>query len=353
MTILPVFLPHVGCGNRCIYCNQSHITNRIGTDDIREQLASLFEGVKQPAQVALYGGNPLGLEPLSLDRIFQLFDPYLDKILSFRISIKPRSMSKEIIHILKKRNVCSIELGVPCFNDTTLTTLQRGHTAADAIHAFQMLRKEGFEVGIQVMVGLPEETFDDVKETVCHIVSLVPSFIRIYPLVVIKDTPLFRLFEDGQYSPDTIEEAVTKSAFVYTNAWKHKIKTIKMGLTENDVLKKKIAAGPFHPAFGYLVKSEAFRLAMAATCRRAHMTGTVLVRLHDNDLPHLIGLNRSNIEKLRQENIAVSWATDKTTTPGHFVIENRTEAIPGDLADGLAAFQWWTPRPPVRPFAIA
>jgi histone acetyltransferase (RNA polymerase elongator complex component) len=232
-----------------------------------------------------------------------------------------------------------VELGTPTFNDAILAVLQRDHTAADAIGAYRLFRKKGFEVGLQVMVGLPGETFRDTAQTVLHLIDLAPSFIRIYPLIVLQDTPLLRLFRDNRFLPDTIEQAVAKSAFIYVSAWKHGIRTIKMGLTENDVLKEMIVAGPYHPAFGYLVKSEAFRLAIEWRCQEGKLSSKVLTRLHHSDLPHLIGLRRANIEKLKQKAVTVDWITDNTTTPGHFVIENSAGKIMGSLADALSAFQ--------------
>ncbi len=337
--ILPVFLPHVGCGSRCIYCNQNHITKKGTGRDIGEELASLFASIRGRAEVALYGGNPLGMEAAALERLFGLFDPYVDRILFFRISARPDPVSDDVISLLKKHNVRKIELGMPTFNEEILRTLRRGHTAAGAMNAYRRLRKEGFEVGMQVMVGLPGETFRDVEQTTSRILALAPSFIRVYPLVVIDDTPLALLFREGRFLPGSLEQAVAKSAFIYVCAWKNGIKTIKMGLTENDVLREKIVSGPYHPAFGYLVKSEAFGLSVEEGCRRANLSGEVLLRINRSDLPHLIGLQRRNMERLKHLGIIVRWATDTAVVPGHFAIVGGPEDVCISLAEALPALQ--------------
>jgi histone acetyltransferase (RNA polymerase elongator complex component) len=161
-------------------------------------------------------------------------------------------VSARSIAVLKKHGVRVIELGIPTVNDAILRLLGRGHTAGDFFDAFRILTGEGFEMGMQVMVGLPGETLADLQETVFAMIALAPRFIRIYPLVVIEDTRLFERFTRGDYSPDSLDTAVTKACFVYVSAWSHAIRTIKMGLTENEVIKEKIASGPYHPAFGYL-----------------------------------------------------------------------------------------------------
>jgi histone acetyltransferase (RNA polymerase elongator complex component) len=334
--ILPVFLPHLGCGHHCIYCNQNHITKRTGTADVEGQLATLFNDSHTFVEIALYGGNPLGMNPKDLDGLFRLFEPFVSRISSFRLSAKPGLIDEETVNILKRRGVRTIELGIPSFNDTILSNLQRGHTSADAIDCYLFLAQHGFDVGIQVMAGLPQETFDDVEQTAFQVVRLAPSFIRIYPLIVIQDTHLYRLFKEGRFQPDEIDKAVRKSAFIYATAWKYGIKTIKMGLTENDVLKERIAAGPFHPAFGYLVKSETFRRAVENKCHATGISGRVLLTLNHRDVPHLFGLRRSNIERLNKVSIAVNWIVDNMMIPGHFLVDSVAGTVPGDLTDALA-----------------
>ncbi len=336
--ILPVFLPHAGCGHRCSYCNQNHIAARNGNEDIGEQIDSLFARFKGKADVALYGGNPLGLGAVGLERLFSLFRRYEERIRSFRLSARPCVPDDDVLHLLKRHNVTTIELGVPTFNDRLLSLLDRRHTGEDARTAYRALREKGFEVGLQVMVGLPGENIADVRRTAEEVLALAPAFIRIYPLVVIEGTALFGDFAEGRFFPDTLEQAVRKSLFIYVTAWKHGIRTIKMGLTENDVLKEKIVAGPYHPAFGYLVKSEAFRLALEETCHRAGLSGSLLVRLHRNDVPHLVGFQRNNIAALRERSIDVNWATDGAITPGHFEVDGKAAPLSGNLAASLSFF---------------
>ena len=263
--IVPLFLPHYGCGQRCAYCNQDYIADS-EKGSTEERIARLLGPRPAPVEVALYGGNMLGLEPARLEGLLRLFEPYRDRISGMRLSTKPIPPEREVIRLLRKYGVRTIELGTPSFNDDILAALKRGHTAVHSFAAYRLLREEGFEVGLQAMVGLPGETPRDVRQTSEIVAELAPSFIRIYPLLVLHDTDLYREFVGGRFLPDTLESAVAKAVFIYVAAWNSGIRTIKMGLTENDVLKEKIAAGPFHPAFGYLVKSEAFCLALLQTC---------------------------------------------------------------------------------------
>jgi len=334
--ILPLFLPHYGCGQRCTYCNQDHITNSEKGGRIEDRIARLLASRSTPVEVALYGGNMLGLDRTRLEGLLRLFEPYRDRVAGLRISAKPEAPDMEVIGLLKKYGVRTIELGIPTFNDDILAALKRGHTADDLFKTYRMLREEGFETGLQVMVGLPGETPRDIGETARAVTALAPAFIRIYPLLVLQDTELYRDFKSGRFSPDTIESAVAKSVFISITAWNNRIRTIKMGLTENDVLKEKIAAGPFHPAFGYLVKSEAFYLALLQNCAAAAIRGGIRLAVHPRDVAHLTGHKGSNLAKSKKLGIFPTWEEDRTLKEGHFVIESGDKKVQGSLADALA-----------------
>ncbi len=242
--IAPLFLPHLGCGRRCTYCNQDHITGGQAAP-LKERIGRLFATLARPAEVALYGGeHPRACRQGRSRQSSASSTRTATRSPPCAYRSRPRIVAPGVIALLKKYGVRTIELGAPSFNDAILARLNRGHTAEDVRSAFRLLRAQGFETGLQVMVGLPGETPDDVRETAANIVDLAPAFIRIYPLLVIEDTPLCRDFRAGRFSPDTLEAAVAKSAFIYVSAWTHGIKTIKMGLTANDVLAEKVVGRP-------------------------------------------------------------------------------------------------------------
>jgi hypothetical protein len=335
--IAPVFLPHLGCGKRCIYCNQEVITDSNKEDGPERQIASLLDDVAGPVEVALYGGNPLGLGYESLRRLLSLFVPYQNKISGLRISTKPGSVDRKTLQLLKEHRVRTVELGTPTFNDDILDRLARGHTGEDARNSVKRLKEEGFETGMQLMVGLPGETGEDIRDLVDEVHRLSPAFIRIYPLVVIRDTPLCDMFGSGDFVPDPLERAVSKAAFIYTTAWSSGIPTIKMGLTDNTGLKSRIVAGPYHPAFGYLAKCEAFRLAVANLCKKTGAREGVRLSVAPGDVPHLIGYKSSNIGELRGEFATFDWDTDDSLEPGHFRVLAGRSTVEGSLSDGIRA----------------
>ena len=186
----PVFLPHLGCRQRCIYCNQQLITGKQGTDTVEAAVAAALASLRDPSEVAIYGGNPLRLRLEELESLLSLFDTHRDRITHLRLSTEPIPPDEHVIQLLKDKNVTVIELGIPAFNDDTLRGLGRHHTLRDLYDTYNLLTRNGFSVGLQVMVGLPGETADDVRTTARHLAELRPAFIRIYPLVVLRETTL-------------------------------------------------------------------------------------------------------------------------------------------------------------------
>ena len=130
--ILPVFLPHFGCNEKCIYCDQQFITDLRDTD-LSAVIAKTLSAHEGPYEVGLFGGNMFGIKPDQLRQLFSRFEEYRDRITNFRISTKPVPLNSEIIDILKANRVTVIELGIPTFNNKILSKLNRRHSAEDLI----------------------------------------------------------------------------------------------------------------------------------------------------------------------------------------------------------------------------
>ena len=331
--IIPIFLPHLGCIDRCIYCNQGYITNVLD-DDIRSTIKHSLNVNKDTFEIGLYGGNIFGIDPSLLRTLFNYFEPYKERITNFRISTKPVPLKEETIGILKENNVSVIELGMPTFNDDILRKLNRQHTVDEFLTTFRALKDEGFNVAIQIMVGLPGELWSDVITTASNIVQLNPHYIRIYPLVVIADTPLEIMYNNGVFVPIPFDKALDRAVFIYLTALKHNIKTVKIGLTDNETIKDKVVAGHYHPAFGYLVRSQAFYLGVKTLIDKHSLKGDAIVHLNNRDIPHLVGQKRLNIERFQKAGTTVTWQKGDIDV-GNFIIESALSRVSGNIFNAL------------------
>jgi histone acetyltransferase (RNA polymerase elongator complex component) len=332
--ILPVFLPHIGCNERCIYCDQQFITDLRDTDP-SSVIAKTLSAHEGPYEVGLFGGNMFGLEPDQLRHVFSGFEEYKDRITNFRISTKPVPLDEEIIHILKANRVTIIELGIPTFNNRILSRLNRRHSAEELIKTYKALIEEGFHVALQFMAGLPDETMTDIETTVRHMAALKPCYIRIYPLVVLATTPLGEMFIKGLFIPASFDTVLDRVVYIYLHALKENIPIVKMGLTDNEVIKEKILAGQYHPAYGYMVKSRAFYLAIMAKLRTLSVKGKdVIVHLNNRDIPHLLGHKRGHIARFAEEGIFIEWE-EGGISQDNFILCYDSHSIAGSIFDAL------------------
>lgn len=329
-TIVPIFLPHQGCDRRCLYCNQSFIAGIDSKKTLAHQIESGLSGRTDPVEVALYSGNLFGIPTGDLVDLFALLEDYRPLIGSIRISTKPVPLNEETIHVLKNGGVRVIELGMPSFNDRILASLNRGYTTEEFYGSYRHLEEEGFVLGLQVMVGLPGETEADLTSTAVHLRTLRPSLLRIYPLVVLHQTGLHRLYRRGDFLPLEIDEAVRRTAFLYTHALREGIRVIRMGLSASEVLEGHVVAGPYHPSFGFLVKAYVFVEALTEAWEALGQPASLRVRLNSRDIPHLTGHKRSHLDRFKTLGVQISWET-AALEEGCFIAESRTGSVRRDI----------------------
>jgi histone acetyltransferase (RNA polymerase elongator complex component) len=270
--ILPIFISFAGCPHRCIFCNQQ-IINGQKENTLRaaqRQMEELERWVHpDPAnELAFYGGSFTALSLTEQEALLAWADQRRQQGLfgAIRLSTRPDAITPPILDQLARYGVTTVELGVQSLDDKVLTTVERGHTAADVDRAVALLRQYGFRVGLQLMVGLPGQTRQSLLETLDHVLALQPDGCRIYPLLVIKDTKLATWYQKGLYTPITLEQAIEETALLHSTLEAHHIPVIRMGLQPDRDLcaPGHILAGPFHPAFGELVRSYEWRQIIAS-----------------------------------------------------------------------------------------
>lgn len=285
MSILPIFIPHAGCPHQCVFCNQKKISGQhsAALASAKEQLVRWRSWLQPSAanEAAFYGGSFTGL-PLELqEELLALTDALLAEgfIGSVRLSTRPDYIDEERLQLLRSHGVRLVELGVQSLDDRVLAVAERGHTAAQVAPAVALLKRFGFQVGLQLMVGMPEQSFASVQETVRKAVAMHPDVARIYPLLVIKGTPLAADYAAGRFVPLTLEEAVMQAAWAYRELTEAGVNVIRIGLQPDEELcaPGNILAGPFHPAMGELVKSRVLRTEVTSQLEKLADCGAVTI----------------------------------------------------------------------------
>jgi len=308
--IIPIFLPHAGCPHRCVFCNQSVITgvnSRISAIQIRHSVESFLKyksARRGIVQIAFFGGNFLGIDIEEIKRLLSEAAVFVKagRVNSIRFSTRPDTIDRERLDIIKNFPVSTVELGVQSMDDRVLANTKRGHSSSDTVKAVQRLKEFDYEIGAQLMVGLPGDDPGRLLASARRVAELEPDFIRIYPTVVVAGSPLATLYKAGRYRPLPLGDAVTQVKELYRFFSRRNIQVIRMGLQATDDLEKGSTslAGPYHPSFGHLVYSEIFLdMAMSAIKSAPPKGDRVGLHVHPRSVSKMRGLKNENIKKLR------------------------------------------------------
>ena len=301
---IPIFLPELACPFRCVYCNQFSITGKQKVPDTQyvkntiDQYLSSFTENERFVEVAFFGGNFTGLPEKMQDDFLKIVQPYLEKgvIQGIRCSTRPDYIDEKRVKTLKNFGMRNIELGAQTTNDEILRKCGRGHTFKDIENASQIIVGEGIILGLQMMLGLPFDTFEHDMQTAHDIVRLGAKETRIYPCIVVKDTELERLYHAGEYKPLTLDEAVEQSATLYEYFTDNDVKVLRIGLhTSDDLNGAAYVAGPYHNNFAEMVFS---RLWGRRFDKINEKSDTITIEVPENQLNHAIGYKAENKKKL-------------------------------------------------------
>ncbi len=264
--IIPFFIPHVGCPFTCVFCNQWEISGEkeaIQPEEIADYVDAYLKKARlwpdRYVEIAFYGGSFTAIPPEKQGEYLQAAAEQKRKgrINGIRLSTRPDFINKEILDRLFFYGVTTVELGVQSLVDEVLKKTGRGHSVADTLTATRLLRKYPFQVGYQLMLGLPGDNRSFARLTVEKAVAAAPDFVRIYPTLVLKGTILATWYKEKKYQPWSLEQAVETAADWLGTFSFYGIPVIRMGLqaVENLSLQQDLLAGPYHPAFGELVES--------------------------------------------------------------------------------------------------
>ena len=335
--IIPIFVPHLGCPNDCTFCNQKSIsgqTKKVNAKDVKKTIEEYLKSFKEEnsyKEVAFFGGSFTGIEIEKQEELLSAAYEYVKdkKIDSIRVSTRPDYIDKERLKLLKKYGVKTIELGVQSTNDYILKKCKRGHTFADVKKASKLIRKFKFELGHQMMIGLPDSTRLDELNTARDLVKLKPKIVRLYPVLVIKNTELQKEYETGEYIPLTVDQAVERCRELYYFFTRKKVTVIRMGLQSTDLIcnpeeeKSEVVAGPYHEAFGQLVEDSIWYDSILEKVKKFNVkVKEIEIKVNPENTNNVIGHKKENIGKFKDlYEVDVKVKQDDEIKPGKFEIK--------------------------------
>jgi len=237
--IIPVFIPHLGCKKRCAFCNQRDVTGvtEPTLEDVENAVNSYLSWSKprERTEISFYGGT---FTALSSDKMMNYIKKGVEfvengSVNALRCSTRPDEIDEERVEILKNNYFETVELGVQSMSEKLLEKMKRGHSAECVEKAVKLLKKAGISVGLQFMTGFPYETDEDVEISCNSLKLLKPDFIRIYPFVPLKNTPVEREISSGTVFMESVETILERTVTLFLAAMKLEIPVIRVGLPQS------------------------------------------------------------------------------------------------------------------------
>ncbi len=306
---IPLFIPQLACPFQCVYCNQKNISGQkksISTTEIVDVMNKHLKTIPSEnniIEVGFFGGNFTGLPIADQENYLKIIQPYLESgvIQGIRLSTRPDYIDEERLSLLKRYHVQTIELGAQSMDDEVLRLSGRGHGADEIVKASKLIKQWGFELGLQMMCGLPADTLEKSLQTARSIVALGADNTRIYPTLVIKDTELENLFLEKKHTPLSLDEAVMWTKELYRVFEEAGVKVLRMGLHPSEGLigGESLVAGPFHVSFGELVMTALWKESLLPLLR--NKDNEIIISVAPEQINNAIGHQASN-KKLLQEN---------------------------------------------------
>lgn len=323
---IPIFIPELACPNRCIYCNQRHISGQLQAvkpEEIKQIIEQHLATFIRPSEVelAFFGGSFTGIDEKDMLTYLQTVQPYIEQgeIKSIRISTRPDYINEKILDILQQYNVKDIELGAQSLNEEVLAFAKRGHTVRDVENASQLIKSYGFSLGLQMMIGLPLDTVEKSKETAKKILKLGAESTRIYPTLVINNTDLADLYRQSKYKALSLNEAVDWTTEIYKIFSQSSIKILRIGLHPSEALINgtELLAGPFHVSFKELVFTKIWQEKFE---KLPINTKTILV--NPKEINYAIGYNSKNKQLLQKKFPYLKFISDSNVELGTFIAQS-------------------------------
>ena len=301
---IPIFIPHLGCPNTCVFCNQRTISGVQSFDisdarrQINEALATVGPDVER--EIAFFGGSFTGIDRELMISLLEISHEYLQSGLvnSVRCSTRPDYINEEILDILESYGVGTIELGLQSTSESVLARSKRGHGFDIEREACRLIVERGISLVGQMMIGLPGSTLEDEIATARFIIDAGASGARIYPTVVFTDTELCSMARSGEYIPLDLDDAVVRSAAVFKLFCDAKIKVVRIGLCASENLSGEDTyfAGPNHPALGELVLGETYYMSIKnqLDILKPEKDKTIIIRVAKGQTSKAIGQKKKN-----------------------------------------------------------
>ena len=231
----------------------------------------------------------------------EITDEFIEKhkIDDVSISVSPEEVDKKLLKKAKKCNIKVIEIIAKSSNNYILKKEKNNYTFEQIKKAAKKIRWNGFKLGIQMMVGMPDSTKIDDYNTAKDFAKLKPKMVRIYPFVVEKNMKIAKEYESGEFEPITVMQAVERCKEGVYAFHEKNIDEIAIGMKKIKSASS-IVAGPNVSNFTDLVEDSIWYDSIVNKIKMVNAkVKEVRVTVNPANKANVIGYKKSNIKNLK------------------------------------------------------
>ena len=207
----------------CIFCSEKGSGEHIKSQNIKEQIQNhlnSYRGKRANKFIAYYQNFTNTYD--SIENLKEKYDSCLidNRIVALAIATRPDCITDDIAKLIasyKEKLDVFVELGLQTSSDTTAKIINRGYESKVFTKAVNILNKYNIEIVTHIMVGLPGENINNIKNTVEFLNNHNIQGLKIHSCYIVKNTKLAKLYEDGLYSPITLDEYLESASYILTH----------------------------------------------------------------------------------------------------------------------------------------
>lgn len=209
-TELGIYIHIPFCKSKCYYCDFVSYTNQ-GSQvesymkEVRQELEQYDVSNYNVTTIYIGGGTPSLIDEKYIKQLLEELKAKLInnetkfEAIEITIEINPGTITKQKLEQYKKSGINRISIGLQSTNDILLKQIGRIHNYAEFLEAYQLVKETNFEnINIDVMIGLPNQTIQDIKKTLEEIKKLNPNHVSVYSLMVEENTKIEKLMNAGE-----------------------------------------------------------------------------------------------------------------------------------------------------------
>lgn len=192
------------CKRKCYYCDFISFCEK---DELQEkyintviqEIEDFFNLNKNVKIKTIYigGGTPSFIDGKYIEKIMNIFNK--ENVVEATIEVNPGSASLEKLKKYKECGINRLSIGLQSTEDRLLKKIGRIHNYNDFLATYNLAREVGFDnINVDLMIGLPGQTIEDVKSSLNKVINLNPSHISVYSLIVEENTIIYNLIEQNK-----------------------------------------------------------------------------------------------------------------------------------------------------------